>query len=72
MKSMQSTTIRIKRDTLEMLGSLKERIGARSFDEVIRKLLMSYRKSLIERYFGIDRGRISRFSEENRLEDREL
>ncbi len=67
---MQSTTIRISRGTLKMLEYYKKKIGARSFDEAIKKLLIDQRRSLIIKYYGIDRGRISSFSEEDRLEDR--
>ncbi|MCD6458054.1 MAG: hypothetical protein J7K82_04315 [Thermoproteales archaeon] len=68
---MQSTTIRISRDTLEMLEAYKKRINARSLDETIRRLLIEHRKALVDSYFGIDKGKISRFSEEDRFEDRE-
>ena len=68
---MQSTTIRVSRATLEMLEAYKRRVNARSLDEAIRRLLMEHRRSLVERYFGIDKGRITRFSEEDRLECRE-
>ena len=55
-----------------MLEAYKERVGARSFDEAIRKLINEYRRALIERYYGLDRGRVKAFSEEDRLEDREF
>ncbi len=56
---------------MEMLEAYKERVNARSLDEAIRRLLIEYRKSLVDNYFGIDKGRISRFSEEDRFEGRE-
>ncbi|RLE74820.1 MAG: hypothetical protein DRJ56_06725 [Thermoprotei archaeon] len=67
---MQSTTIRVRRSTLEMLESYRRRVGARSLDEAIRLLLMSHRRALLDRYYGVDRGRVSRFLEGDRLEDR--
>jgi len=69
---MQYTTIRVSKSTLRMLEAYKERVGARSFDEAIRKLINEYRRALIERYYGLDRGRVKAFSEEDRLEDREF
>ena len=67
---MQSTTIRIKRSTLRMLESYKDQFNADSLDEVIRKLIIEYRKTLLGKYYGIDQGKISSFTEADRVEDR--
>jgi len=69
---MQSTTIRVSRKVLEMLSSSKDSVGARSYDEAILMLLREYRRDIIEKYFGVDRGRIKEFTEEDRIEDREI
>jgi len=69
---MKATTIKVSRETLEMLRTCKRRLGARSYDEVIQVLLREFRRSLVERYFGVDRGRVGEFREEDRLEDREV
>ncbi len=69
---MGTTTIKISRTTLETLKKFKERLGIRSYDEAIQMLLKEYRAKLLEKYFGIDKGRITSFSEEDRVEDREL
>ncbi len=69
---MQYTTIRVSKATLKLLESYKEKIGAKSFDEAIRRLVNEYRRALVEKYYGIDHGKISEFTEEDRLEDREL
>ena len=69
---MQYTSIRVRRDTLEMLKAYKERIGVDSFDEAILQLLKNHRRFLADKYYGIDKGKISRFTEEDRLESREL
>ncbi len=45
-------------------------MGAKSLDEVIRRLLREYRRSILDRYYGIDRGKVKPFTEEDRLEDR--
>ncbi len=69
---MQYTTIRVSKATLKLLESYKEKIGAKSFDEAIRRLVNEYRRALVEKYYGVDRGRLSEFTEEDRLEDREV
>ncbi len=69
---MQYTTIRVSKATLKLLESYKEKIGAKSFDEAIRRLVNEYRRALVEKYYGVDRGRLGEFTEEDRLEDREV
>ena len=69
---METTTVKVSRRTLEMLRFYRDRLGAHSYDEVIQVLLKEYRRKLIDQYFGIDKGRISSFTEEDRLEDREV
>ncbi len=69
---MQYTTIRVSKATLKLLESYKEKTGAKSFDEAIRRLVNEYRRALVERYYGVDRGRLGEFTEEDRLEDREV
>ena len=69
---MSVTTTKVSRETLEMLRRFKERVGVRSYDEAIQLLLREYRARLLEKYFGVDRGRITSFTEEDRVEDREL
>ncbi len=66
-----STTIRVSKKTLKLLDQLKEKFNASSYEEVILKLITEYRKWIIETNFGIDRGRITSFTEEDRGEDRE-
>jgi len=69
---METTTIKVSRRTLEMLRFYRDRLGVHSYDEVIQVLLREYRRKLIDQYFGIDKDRISSFTEEDRLEDREV
>ena len=66
-----TSTIRISKRTLRLLDELKEKFGAKSYEDVILKLILEYRKKIIEEYFGVDRDRITEFSEEDRGEDRE-
>ena len=64
------TTIQVKDRTIRLLDALKRAMGARSYDEVLQALLEEKFK-LRGEMFGVDRGRISSFKEEERLEDRE-
>jgi len=65
------TTIKVSRRTIKMLEEFREKFNSSSYEEVILKLIQEYKKNIIEKYFGVDRGRIKAFSEEDRGEDRE-
>lgn len=67
-----STTIRISRKTLNLLDELKKRFNVKTYEEVVLRLIREYRRRIVEEYFGVDRGRISSFNEEDRIEDREF
>jgi len=64
------TTIQVKRKNLRLLEVLKRRMKARSYDEVIEKLL-AQKTDILNDMFDVDKGRISKFTEEDRLEDRD-
>jgi len=64
-----STTIQVKRRNLRLLEKLKKDLGSKSYDEVIEKLLLE-RMGASRDMFGIDKGRITRFKETDRAEDR--
>ena len=62
-------TVVVRDETYELLRRLKERMGARTFSEVIEHLAL--RELGIERdMFGVDRGRLRPFSPADRIEDR--
>ena len=65
-----STTVRVSRTTRETLESLRRKMNAKSLDETIRLLIARERKIKIDRVFGLDKGRVKPFSEEDRAEDR--
>lgn len=67
---MATTTIQIRRKNLRLLEALKAGMGVRSYDEVIEKLLRD-KMSVPGEMFGVDKGKISKFSEGDRLEDRD-
>ena len=65
-----STTIRVSKWLVEVLEEEKKLMGAKSLEEVIVNLLRERRRKLVDKYFGIDRGKISKFSEDDRLDSR--
>lgn len=67
---MESTTVKVSKDTARKLAVLQRRLHTETLDETIRMLVARHRKELLEEVFGADRGRIGRFSEVDRGEDR--
>jgi len=65
-----ATTIQVKERTIRLLDALKQATGARSYDEALL-VLLEERFKLRGEMFGVDRGKVSSFREEDRLEDRE-
>ena len=63
-------TIKVSRSTLAELEDLRKAMKARSIEEVIKKFIIERRRRALEEVFGIDKGRIRAFSEEDRGEDR--
>ncbi len=63
-----STTIKVSKNTLRKLEKFKVKMGAKTLEEVILRLIDEKRRELVERFFGVDKGKISRFSEEDRLD----
>jgi len=68
--NMAVTTIQVKRRNLRLLETLKKRMGAKSYDEVIERLLEE-KVGFPRDMFGVDKDKISKFTEEDRLEDRD-
>ena len=66
----QSTTIRVSKNTLKMLEKLRQKLGASTIDETIISIIAAQRKQRINETFGVDKGKIKPFSEEDRGEDR--
>lgn len=64
------TTVKISRDTLSHLEQLRDELKARSIDETVRALLKSHKRRILSGAFGADKGRVKRFTEEDRGEDR--
>ena len=64
------TTVRVSKDTLRMLERFKDKLNAESLDEAIRILIMRQRRAIIDEIFGLDKGRLKSFTEEDRGENR--
>ena len=66
----KTTTVKVSKDTLAMLERLRDKLQAKSVDETIQLLLVKHRVGLIDEMFGVDRGLVKSFTEEDRGEDR--
>lgn len=64
-----NTTIQIKQNTLERLKKLKELRNFASYDELIN-ILIEEAMDIPKTMFGIDKGKLKKFSKEDRLEFR--
>ncbi len=64
------TTVKISKNTLSSLEHLREELKARSIDETVRELIKGHRRRILAGAFGVDRGRVKPFTEEDRGEDR--
>ena len=49
---------------------LRDQLKARSIDETVKALLKSHKRRILSGAFGADKGRVKRFSEGDRGEDR--
>ena len=67
----ETTTIRVSKKTAETLERLREKLNAKSLDETIQALVKKQRKSILEKAFSLDQGKIKPFSEEDRGENRD-
>jgi hypothetical protein len=66
---MQSTTVKVSKETVRQLAALQKGLHARTLEETIHLLLKRHRKELLDEAFGADRGKVSGFSEDDRGED---
>jgi hypothetical protein len=66
----EATTIRVSKKTAETLENIREKLKAESLDETIQLLVKQQRKTILENAYGVARGKIKPFTEEDRGEDR--
>ena len=64
------TTVKMSRSTLSHLERLKEEFHAKSLDETVKELIRSHRQRILGGAFGVDKGRLKPFRDEDRGEDR--
>ncbi|BFI77024.1 VapB-type antitoxin [Sulfurisphaera ohwakuensis] len=64
-------TIKVKETTLEMLKRLKEENNFSSIDDTIMYLIKLYREEKLRRMFGVDKGKITPFTRDDKIEDRD-
>ncbi len=67
---MNSTTIKVSKDTLRSLGQLQLSLGKRTLDDTVRELIKQHRNDLLAKAFSLDKGKIKQFAESDRGEDR--
>jgi predicted RNA binding protein with dsRBD fold (UPF0201 family) len=67
---MNSTTIKVSKDTLRSLGQLQLSLGKRTLDDTVRELIRQHRNDLLAKAFSLDKGKIKQFAESDRGEDR--
>jgi hypothetical protein len=66
----EATTIRVSKRTAETLETMRQKLKAQSLDETIQILVKKQRRAILDKAFGIARGRIKPFTEDDRGEDR--
>jgi len=60
----------VSKKTAETLENIREKLKAESLDETIQLLVKQQRKTILENAYGVARGKIKPFTEEDRGEDR--
>jgi hypothetical protein len=66
--SASATTVRVSRHTLAELERIQKALRTRTADETIREVLKLQRGAVIQRLSGSLRGRVSRFTEADRVD----
>ena len=67
---MESTTVKVSKETARKLAILQHRMHKATLDETIQTLVARHRKELLEESFGVDRSKLRAFDEGDRGEDR--
>ena len=62
------TSIRVSRGTLAEIVRFQRAIGAKSADDALQSLIRMKRNEILAAVYGIARGRLRRFREEDRLD----
>ncbi len=70
-ETLESTTVKVSKENVRRLAALQRSFGTRSMDETIEMLVRKKRKEALDAVFGADRGKLGKFTEEDRAEDRD-
>ncbi|PVU69213.1 VapB-type antitoxin [Sulfolobus sp. SCGC AB-777_L09] len=62
--------MKVSESTLKILKKLKEENNFSSIDDTIQYLIKMYREEKLKTVFGIDKGKITPFTRDDRIEDR--
>ncbi|MCI4347713.1 MAG: hypothetical protein L3J97_03730 [Thermoplasmata archaeon] len=62
------TTMRVSRETLDELERFQRVLRTKTADDTLRALMRIKRKELIDRAFGSLKGKVSRFTEDDRFD----
>jgi len=65
-----NTSIQITKDTLEKLKRLKKMVNASTYDDLINDLI-NKAHNIPDTMFGVDKGKIKKFSKGERIDFRE-
>ncbi|BDC18859.1 VapB-type antitoxin [Acidianus sp. HS-5] len=68
---VNKVTVKVSESTLEMLKKLKEENNLSSIDDAIQYLIRLYREEKLKTFFGIDKEKITPFTRDDRIEDRD-
>jgi hypothetical protein len=63
-----ATTVRVSRETLDELERFQQALKTKTADETIRAIMRLKRKELVDRAYGILKGKVSPFTEADRLD----
>ena len=67
---VESTTVKVSKETVRKLVALQRSLHTGSMDETIETLVKRRRKDVLDALAGSDKSNTRKFREEDRLEDR--
>jgi hypothetical protein len=68
---LESTTVKVSRENARRLAALQRSLNAKSLDETIGILVKRRRIEVLNAAFGSDKKKSRKFTEADRLEDRD-
>ncbi len=71
MEELESTTVKVSKQNVRRLAALQRSFGTKSMDATIEMLVRKRRREILDAVFGTDRGKLGKFTEEDRAENRD-